>query len=175
MIGIVLYYSQCGTLDGVLCLAPSLLSPAHLLKYPYILCYASVSISSAFCLFVFHTKSIKIHFIFPLITIKLCMLVLLIPQPLYYPSLVQPTKELLEKHYADLSKKPFFPGLITFMSSGPVVAMVSTEGSVPVGGHIVYSCGGLLGYAMVPLSQVWEGKGVVKTGRVMLGETNPVS
>ena len=168
MIGIVLYYSQWGTLDGVLCLAPSLLSPAHLLKYPYILCYASVSISSAFCLFVFHTKSIKIHLFFPL-------LVLFIHQPLYYPSLVQPTKELLEKHYADLSKKPFFPGLIAFMSSGPVVAMVSTEGSVPVGGHIVYSCGGLLGYAMVPLSQVWEGKGVVKTGRVMLGETNPVS
>jgi nucleoside-diphosphate kinase len=59
--------------------------------------------------------------------------------------MMKPTKELLEKHYADLSKKPFFPGLIAFMSSGPVVAMV------------------------------WEGKGVVKTGRVMLGETNPVS
>jgi nucleoside diphosphate kinase len=44
---------------------------------------------------------------------------------------------------ADLSKKPFFPGLVNFFSSGPVVAMV------------------------------WEGKGAIKTGRVMLGATNP--
>ena len=51
--------------------------------------------------------------------------------------------EHLEKHYADLSKKPFFPGLVKYMASGPVVAMV------------------------------WEGLNVVKTGRVMLGETNP--
>lgn len=55
----------------------------------------------------------------------------------------QPTKELLEKHYADLAGKPFFPGLIQYMSSGPVVAMV------------------------------WEGLNAVKTGRVMLGATNP--
>ena len=51
--------------------------------------------------------------------------------------------EHLEKHYADLSKKPFFPGLVKYMASGPVVAMV------------------------------WEGLNVVKTGSVMLGETNP--
>merc|ERR1739847_251947 len=57
--------------------------------------------------------------------------------------LMQASTELLENHYADLSKKPFFPGLVEYMSSGPVVAMV------------------------------WEGKGAVKTGRVMLGETNP--
>lgn len=36
----------------------------------------------------------------------------------------QPGKAHLEKHYADLSKKPFFPGLIEYMNSGPVVAMV---------------------------------------------------
>ena len=53
------------------------------------------------------------------------------------------SKDLLHLHYADLSSKPFFPGLVDFMMSGPVVAMV------------------------------WEGKGVVKTGRKMLGETNP--
>ncbi|KAM3591364.1 uncharacterized protein V6R79_000757 [Siganus canaliculatus] len=51
--------------------------------------------------------------------------------------------DLLEQHYIDLKERPFFPALISYMSSGPVVAMV------------------------------WEGKGVVKTGRVMLGETNP--
>merc|ERR1739847_54770 len=51
--------------------------------------------------------------------------------------------EHLEEHYADLKGKGFFPGLIKYMNSGPVVPMV------------------------------WEGLNVVKTGRVMLGETNP--
>ena len=53
--------------------------------------------------------------------------------------LVQASKEHLEKHYADLSSKGFFNGLVTYMASGPVVAMV------------------------------WEGKAVVSTGRAMLG------
>ncbi|XP_065171943.1 nucleoside diphosphate kinase-like [Atheta coriaria] len=51
--------------------------------------------------------------------------------------------DLLAKHYADLSSKPFFGGLVKYMSSGPIVPMV------------------------------WEGLNVVKTGRVMLGATNP--
>merc|ERR1712212_745815 len=55
------------------------------------------------------------------------------------------SKELLEEHYADLSKKPFFPDLVAYMASGPVVPMV------------------------------WEGLNAVKTGRVMLGETNPAA
>ena len=54
--------------------------------------------------------------------------------------MVQATKEHLEKHYADLSSKSFFPGLVKYMASGPVVAMV------------------------------WEGKDVVKQGRSMLGK-----
>merc|ERR1712141_512184 len=53
------------------------------------------------------------------------------------------SEELLKEHYADLSKKGFFPGLIKYMGSGPVVPMV------------------------------WEGLNAVKTGRVMLGATNP--
>lgn len=57
--------------------------------------------------------------------------------------LAQPGKEHFEKHYADLSTKPFFPGLVNYASSGPVVAMV------------------------------WEGHNVVKTGRKMLGATRP--
>merc|ERR1711974_111116 len=57
--------------------------------------------------------------------------------------MTQPSKELLEKHYADLKDRPFFPTLLKYMLSGPVVCMA------------------------------WEGKGVVKTGRVMLGETDP--
>merc|ERR1712077_29746 len=56
---------------------------------------------------------------------------------------MQASKEHLEEHYADLKKKPFFGGLVEYMASGPVVPMV------------------------------WEGLNVVKTGRVMLGETNP--
>ena len=59
--------------------------------------------------------------------------------------LATPTKEHLEKHYEDLSSKPFFPGLIKYMLSGPVVAMV------------------------------WEGLDAVKTGRVILGATNPLA
>ncbi|KAF5022302.1 hypothetical protein F66182_5652 [Fusarium sp. NRRL 66182] len=59
--------------------------------------------------------------------------------------LVSPGKEHLEKHYADLAGKPFFPGLIEYMSSGPICAMV------------------------------WEGRDAVKTGRVILGATNPLA
>lgn len=40
--------------------------------------------------------------------------------------LTAPGKEHLEKHYADLAGKGFFAGLIKYMTSGPVVAMVST-------------------------------------------------
>ncbi|KJE89140.1 nucleoside diphosphate kinase [Capsaspora owczarzaki ATCC 30864] len=58
--------------------------------------------------------------------------------------LVTASEELLKQHYADLAGKGFFNGLIAYMASGPVAAMV------------------------------WEGKGVVKTGRKMLGATNPL-
>ena len=37
------------------------------------------------------------------------------------------SKDLLEVHFADLSSKPFFPKLVEFMLSGPVVAMVWKE------------------------------------------------
>lgn len=57
--------------------------------------------------------------------------------------LCSPTKEHLETHYADLKSKKFFPGLIEYMMMGPVCCMV------------------------------WEGDNAVKTGRVMLGATNP--
>nr|XP_016451510.1 PREDICTED: nucleoside diphosphate kinase 1-like [Nicotiana tabacum] len=49
-----------------------------------------------------------------------------------------------EMHYADLSAKPFFNGLVKYIVSGPVVAMV------------------------------WAGKGVVTTGRKIIGATNPL-
>jgi len=51
----------------------------------------------------------------------------------------------MRKHYADLSSKPFFEGLVKYMASGVLVPMV------------------------------WQGKDVVKQGRSMLGETNPLA
>jgi len=57
--------------------------------------------------------------------------------------LASPTREHMEKHYADLAGKKFFPGLIDYMMSGPVCCMV------------------------------WEGEGAVLTGRKMLGATKP--
>ena len=57
--------------------------------------------------------------------------------------LVSPGKAHLEQHYADLSGKGFFAGLIEYMNSGPVCAMV------------------------------WEGDNAVATGRKMLGATKP--
>merc|ERR1711959_484948 len=50
-------------------------------------------------------------------------------------------REHAEKHYADLSSKPFFNDLVDYIISGPVVAMV------------------------------WEGKDAVKTGRKLIGAT----
>ena len=59
--------------------------------------------------------------------------------------MVWPTKEMAAAHYADLSKKPFFDGLVNFFSSGPIVCMC------------------------------WEGKDIIKQGRQMLGETQPLA
>jgi len=59
--------------------------------------------------------------------------------------MVSPSKEHLETHYEDLSDKPFFKGLVTYMLSGPIVAMV------------------------------WEGRDACKTGRMILGATNPLA
>uniref|UniRef100_J3N4Y6 Nucleoside diphosphate kinase 1 n=1 Tax=Oryza brachyantha TaxID=4533 RepID=J3N4Y6_ORYBR len=59
--------------------------------------------------------------------------------------LINVEKSFAEKHYADLSSKPFFGGLVEYIVSGPVVAMV------------------------------WEGKQVVATGRKLVGATNPLA
>ncbi|GIK00669.1 nucleoside diphosphate kinase [Aspergillus viridinutans] len=59
--------------------------------------------------------------------------------------LVSPPQSQLEQHYADLSDKPFFKGLVSYMLSGPICAMV------------------------------WEGRDAVKTGRAILGATNPLA
>ena len=53
------------------------------------------------------------------------------------------TEDRARDHYADLSKRPFFNGLVKYFSSGPIIAMV------------------------------WEGQDVILTGRALLGATNP--
>ena len=40
------------------------------------------------------------------------------------PSMYQAPERILAEHYHDLQRKPFYPALISYMSSGPVVAMV---------------------------------------------------
>ncbi len=55
------------------------------------------------------------------------------------------SRELAEQHYDVHREKPFFHGLVEFITSGPVVAMV------------------------------WEGEGVVAAARKMIGSTNPLS
>ena len=45
--------------------------------------------------------------------------------------LCAPSREHLEAHYADLKTKKFFPGLIDYMASGPVVSMVRAPRRCP--------------------------------------------
>ena len=79
----------------------------------------------------------------------------------------QPSEELLKQHYADLSKKPFFSGLVKFMATSPVCCMVSIL--ILVVWQYNYNK-----FLCFFLLQVWEGLGAVATGRQMLGETDPV-
>ncbi|XP_043567438.1 nucleoside diphosphate kinase-like isoform X2 [Chiloscyllium plagiosum] len=57
--------------------------------------------------------------------------------------LVQPSRDVLLKHYHDLQEKPFYSALIQYMSSGPIILMV------------------------------WEGCDVVRISRMMVGDTDP--
>ncbi|GAB0490572.1 hypothetical protein MMPV_001809 [Pyropia vietnamensis] len=58
--------------------------------------------------------------------------------------MLTPTKELASAHYGEHEGKPFFGGLVDFLSSGPVVGVVL------------------------------QGKGVVAAARKMLGATKPL-
>ncbi|KAG8379411.1 hypothetical protein BUALT_Bualt07G0085700 [Buddleja alternifolia] len=59
--------------------------------------------------------------------------------------LFQCPTELAQEHYKDLQSKPFFPKLINYITSGPVVCMA------------------------------WEGVGVVASARKLIGATNPLN
>ncbi len=55
-----------------------------------------------------------------------------------------PSRELAERHYGVHRERPFFSGLVNFITSGPVVAMV------------------------------WEGNGVIASARNLIGATKPL-
>lgn len=59
--------------------------------------------------------------------------------------LMMVSSALAEQHYAEHKERPFFKGLVEFITSGPVVAMV------------------------------WEGEGVVAAARKVIGVTNPLA
>jgi nucleoside-diphosphate kinase len=59
--------------------------------------------------------------------------------------LMKVSQELAEEHYSVHKERPFFNGLIQFITSGPLVAMV------------------------------WEGEGVVASARKIIGATNPLT
>ncbi len=59
--------------------------------------------------------------------------------------MMQVSRELAEKHYDVHKEKPFFGGLVDFIVSAPVVAVV------------------------------WEGEGVVAAARKIIGATNPLT
>ena len=57
---------------------------------------------------------------------------------------LQPSREIAEKHYGLHRDRPFFKGLVDFITSGPIVAMV------------------------------WEGDGVIANARKLIGATKPL-
>jgi nucleoside-diphosphate kinase len=59
--------------------------------------------------------------------------------------LLQPSRELAEKHYDVHKERPFFGSLVEFITSGPIVALVL------------------------------EGDGVVAASRKLIGATNPLT
>ena len=59
--------------------------------------------------------------------------------------LMSVSQELAEQHYAVHKEKPFFAGLVNFITSSPVVAMV------------------------------WEGDNVIASARTLIGATNPIT
>ncbi|KAI4457693.1 nucleoside diphosphate kinase [Holotrichia oblita] len=54
------------------------------------------------------------------------------------------TDELLNQHYKDIKKKPFFPEVLSYIKSGPVIPMV------------------------------WEGENIIEASRKLIGKTKPI-
>lgn len=58
--------------------------------------------------------------------------------------MLEVTEDIARQHYAEHVEKPFFPELLSFITSGPVVAME------------------------------WSGESAISAARTMMGPTNPV-
>ena len=58
--------------------------------------------------------------------------------------MLEVTEDIARRHYAEHVEKPFFPELLSFITSGPVVAME------------------------------WSGESAIAAARTMMGPTNPV-
>ncbi|XP_022276391.1 nucleoside diphosphate kinase 3, partial [Canis lupus baileyi] len=79
--------------------------------------------------------------------------------------LVQASDELLREHYAGLRERPFYGGLVDYMRSGPVVAMVSAGGAGRAWER---------SWALTPPARaVWQGLDVVRASRALIGATDP--
>ncbi|NXD44666.1 NDKM protein, partial [Copsychus sechellarum] len=81
--------------------------------------------------------------------------------------LLQADRRLVDQHYEQLRLKPFYPALVAYMTSGPVVAMVRGQLGGP-GGR------GGAGGSAVAVPQVWEGHNVVRCTRAMVGDSSAV-
>lgn len=86
----------------------------------------------------------------------------------------QVPESLLAEHYHELRRKPFYPALISYMSSGPVVAMVQQGRGTAEGAVARDSALGDLPLltSFISVLQVWEGPNVVCASRAMIGHTN---
>ena len=85
-----------------------------------------------------------------------------------------PSKELAEEHYKDLSSKPFFKDLVSYIISGPVVAMVIICLRV-LGCNMLVHPHSSWDAIVSAMLQVWEGYGVVASARKLIGATNPLN
>ena len=116
---------------------------------------------------------------------------------------------MAEEHYKDLASKPFFPALVEYILSGPVVCMVRPlraprlcgpthranqrapaaaarsqgagrgRGAARDAPWRVRAAAPAARHRAAPLApppppQVWEGEGVVKSARKLIGATNPL-
>lgn len=90
---------------------------------------------------------------------------------------------MAQNHYADLSSKGFYPGLCKFFSSGPIVCMC-WEGKVSIlGRKCILFLKTLRGFhflisktnVIFHISQTFSSKDVIRQGRQMLGETQPLA
>lgn len=86
------------------------------------------------------------------------------------------TRQLAEAHYADLSSKPFFAGLVdysAFLSISRPPFPRLTSPSLTASDRLLPAARAVISGPVI--SMVWQGKDVVKQGRAIIGATNPLA